>query len=204
MDLVIATRNRHKLDEIRAIFHIPGLRLIGADDIPGLPEVPEDGASLEENAILKASAIARASKKWALADDSGLEVAALDGLPGIRSARYAGEPPNPEANNRKLLDELSRHTDRRARFRTVIALASPSGRARCVEGVCEGAIVRAPRGTGGFGYDPLFQPGGYDQTFAEMDAAEKNRISHRARALERALRAWRDVLARQPAEWPDP
>ncbi len=202
MHLIVATRNRHKLEEIRSILNLPGIALIAADDIPDLPDVDEDGATLEENAVKKAATLARAAHAWTLADDSGLEVAALGGLPGVRSARYAGASADYAANNQKLLAALRHLENRRARFRTVIALASPSGRTRCVEGACEGVIVAAPRGAGGFGYDPLFQPDGYDQTFAEMDAAEKNRISHRARALDSAVRAWRDLLLTAPADWP--
>jgi XTP/dITP diphosphohydrolase len=197
MKLLIATRNRHKLDEIRAILGAGvGLELVGADEIPGLPEVVEDGDTFAANAARKASALARASGLWSLADDSGLEVDALGGAPGVISARYAGEPADPAANNRKLLRALDGVADRRARFRCAIALAEPGGAVRTVEGRCEGSIAHAPRGAGGFGYDPLFVPEGGRETFAEMDPARKNAISHRGRALAAAAAAWTGLLAR--------
>jgi XTP/dITP diphosphohydrolase len=202
MQLLIATRNRHKLDEIRAIFRVKGLELASAADFPQAPEVVEDGDTFEANAVKKAVALARATGLWTLADDSGLEVDALGGAPGVISARYAGEPVDPAANNRKLLLALSGRSDRRARFRCAIALASPSGTARTVLGDCEGAIALGPRGDGGFGYDPLFVPAGHQETFAEMDAGRKNLISHRGRALEKAAAAWSDLLARSPVDWP--
>lgn len=173
----------------------PGLDLLGAQEVPGAPEVEEDGATFEENAIKKAVTLARATGLWALADDSGLEVEALGGIPGVHSARYAGEPIKYSANNKKLLDALRGESNRRARFRTVIALASPSGETRTVEGVCEGVITEKPRGRKGFGYDPIFQPDGYSLTFGEMDPEEKNRISHRAKALANARAQWGDLLA---------
>jgi XTP/dITP diphosphohydrolase len=131
---------------------------------------------------------------WALADDSGLVVDALNGEPGIYSARYAGEPVSYEANNRKLLSRLASSRNRRARFRCAIALSDPTGRCRAVEGECEGTITRHPRGDSGFGYDPVFVPDGYCLTFAELDGETKNRISHRAVALARAREAWIDIL----------
>ena len=159
-------------------------------DFPDLPEVIEDGATFEDNAIKKAVTIARLTEMWTIADDTGLEVDALGGEPGVYSARYAGEPVSYEANNAKLLSALVGTKDRTARFRCVIALSSPSGDARTVEGRCEGSIIDALRGDGGFGYDPLFEPVGYGQTFAEMDIDEKNRISHRAVALQKARDEW--------------
>lgn len=202
MRLVIASRNRHKVDEFRALLGVPGLVLSGADEWPGAPLVHEDGNTFEENAAKKAVALARATGQWALADDSGLEVEALGGAPGVHSAVFAGEPRDDQANNRKLLDALRGVSNRRARFRAVLALASPSGRVETVEGVCEGRIAWEPRGSGGFGYDPLFVPEGYDKTFAEMTPAEKNALSHRGRAVARALDRWRHLFEGDYADWP--
>jgi len=194
MKLVIATRNKHKLEEIREIFHIPGLTVVSAFDFPEVPDVVEDGDTFEANAVKKAVTLARATGLMALADDSGLEVDALNGAPGVYSARYAGEPVSYQANNRKLLASLKNETNRRARFRCVIALAGPDGHARVVDGRCEGTIAFEERGDKGFGYDPLFIPDGHTVTFSEMDAAAKHAISHRGRALRRAAAEWADAL----------
>jgi XTP/dITP diphosphohydrolase len=194
MTLLVATRNAHKLLELRAMLAGDGLLLIGADDRPGLPEVDEDADTFEGNALKKARALCLASGLWTLADDSGLEVDALGGAPGVRSARYAGPSADTAANNAKLLQALQGVTKRQARFRCVLALAAPDGRVWTVAGCCEGRLLEAPRGVAGFGYDPLFIPEGYDVTFAELPAATKNRISHRARALAAARCAWADVL----------
>jgi XTP/dITP diphosphohydrolase len=192
MQLLIATRNAHKLDEIRSILQLPGVEIVGADDVPGLPEVVEDGDTFEANAAKKAVELAAASGLLTLADDSGLEVDALDKAPGVYSARYAGEPSDDAANNRKLLAALDGVAARTARFRCAMALATPDGRYETVDGRCEGRIELAPRGAEGFGYDPLFVPDGFDQTFAELDAASKNRISHRGAALAAAKSTWWD------------
>jgi len=197
MKLLVATRNRHKLDEIRQIFALPGLELLAADEVPGLPEeVVEDAETFEGNALKKARELCAASGLWTLADDSGLEVAALGNAPGVYSARYAGEPCSYPANNAKLLCELKGVADRRARFRCAIALCAPDGREWTVEGHCPGRIIGEERGANGFGYDPLFVPDGYGQTFAELDGAVKNRISHRGIALAQAAAAWRAMLTR--------
>lgn len=194
MKLVLATRNKHKLEEIDAIFNFEGLQISSALDYPEIPDVVEDGDTLEANAIKKAVTLAKALDCWAMADDSGLEVDALDGAPGVYSARYAGEDVSYDANNVKLLHELSDKDNRAAAFRTVIALSDPAGNTRTVEGRCDGAIIDACRGDEGFGYDPLFVPAGYDLTFAELGSEEKNQISHRARALKAAEAAWADLL----------
>jgi len=194
MKLLIASHNPKKLKEIKEILAVPGLELVSALDIPNAPEVVEDGLTFQENAAKKALTLARATGQWALADDSGLEVDALNGAPGVHSARYAGEPVKYAANNQKLLAALRGESNRRARFRCVIALADPKGEVRMVEGTCEGVITEALRGRKGFGYDPLFQPEGYAATFAEMDSQEKNRISHRGRALARARQEWGGLL----------
>lgn len=196
MKLLIASHNPKKLKEINEILAVPGLELVSALDIPNAPDVVEDGLTFQENAAKKALTLARATGLWALADDSGLEVDALNGAPGVHSARYAGEPVKYAANNQKLLAALRGETNRRARFRCVIALADPQGEVRMVEGSCEGVITEALRGRKGFGYDPLFQPEGYTVTFAEMDSQEKNRISHRGRALARAKQEWSGLLQR--------
>jgi XTP/dITP diphosphohydrolase len=197
MRLLLATRNHHKAAEIRAILRAPEGAILTAEEFPWLPDVVEDGATFEENAAKKATTLARATGLWALGDDSGLEVDALDGAPGVFSARYAGEPANYEANNRKILERMEGVADRRARFRCALALSDPAGQVRTVEGRCEGVLIREPRGRHGFGYDPLFVPDGYTQTFAEMDGELKNRISHRAAALCRAAQAWADIISAQ-------
>ena len=195
MRLLVATRNKHKLEEILQIFALPGLELLAADEVPGLPEdVVEDAETFEGNALKKARELCRASGLWTLADDSGLEVVALNNAPGVYSARYAGEPCSYPANNAKLLRELDGVADRRARFRCVIALCAPDGREWTVEGSCPGRIIQELRGSNGFGYDPLFVPEGFDKTFAELDGATKNRISHRGLALREASRAWQLLL----------
>jgi XTP/dITP diphosphohydrolase len=196
MKLLVATRNKHKLEEIRQIFTLPGLELLAADDVPGLPEdVVEDADTFEGNALKKARERSEASGLWTLADDSGLEVVALGNAPGVHSARYAGEPCSYPANNAKLLRELQGVADRRARFRCVIALRAPDGREWTAEGSCQGRIILEPRGANGFGYDPLFVPDGFEQTFAELDGATKNSLSHRGRALRRAAADWHGLLA---------
>ena len=202
MKLLIATHNPDKLAEIRAVFRLPGLVITSALDYPDLPEVLEDGETLEENAVKKAVSLATATGLWALADDTGLEVDALDGAPGISSARHAGEWATYLDNVNKLLAELRDVVNRSARFHTVISLSDPRGKTACVEGEIRGSITKSRRGDHGFGYDPVFLPDGYDKTFAEMMAEEKNAISHRARALQQARNRWGGLLATEPARFP--
>ncbi len=190
MKLLIATPNPHKLEEIHAIFNFQGLEVCSAFDFPHIPDVVEDGDTLEANAIKKAVEICRATGLPALADDSGLEVEALNGEPGVYSARWSGEGCTYADNNKKLLRELAGNPNRRARFRTVIALALPGEKPLTVEGSVQGRIIEELRGNQGFGYDPLFVPDGYNQTFAELPAEVKNKISHRARALNAASNVW--------------
>ncbi len=192
--LLIATSNRHKIEEIRAILSLAGVELVAPADVGVSAEVEEDRPTFAGNAAKKAVTLAQRSGLWAIADDSGLEVEALGGEPGVFSARYAGEPVSYEANNRKLLLNLRDAADRRARFRCAIALASPTGEVRVVEGDCRGVIVKAPRGTGGFGYDPLFVPDGHTETFGEMNPSLKNSLSHRGTALRKAKAEWGDLL----------
>ncbi len=181
--LVIATSNPGKLQELRKIlpesFTILSLGDLGFDE-----EIPETGASLEENALLKARFVHERFGGDCMADDSGLEVEDLGYAPGVHSARYAGIPSDPRANNQKLIRELEGKKNRKARFRTVLALIYKN-KEHLFEGSLDGTISLSPSGTGGFGYDPLFIPDGYDFTFAEMDPDLKNRISHRARAVEK-------------------
>lgn len=184
MKLVIATRNKGKKKEIAALLEPLSVDVLSLTDFPGAPEVEEDAPTLEGNAKKKALASLAYFSLPALADDTGLEVDALDGRPGVYSARYAGEDGNAEANRALLCKELKGVRNRTARFRTVMAFADGED-VHFFEGVCEGRILDHEVGTGGFGYDPLFVPDGYEQTFAEMPAAEKNKISHRGRALAR-------------------
>lgn len=199
MKLVIASRNPHKLQEIQAIFAAPAhernpLEILTSFDFPEIPDVIEDGSTLEANAIKKAVEICRATGLPALADDSGLEVEALNGEPGVYSARWSGEGCTYQDNNAKLVRELAGNPNRRARFRTVMALALPGEPPQTVEGSIQGIILEKARGDQGFGYDPLFVPDGYNQTFAELSAEVKNRISHRARALNAAAHVWKEIL----------
>jgi len=184
--VVAATANPHKLEEMTAVVG-PVLELRPRP--PDLPDVIEDGATLEANARLKAVAVADATGLAALADDTGLEVDALGGAPGVRSSRYAGESAVDADNVAKLLRELEGATDRRARFRTVLVLRRPDGSETVAEGDVTGTIAEAARGERGFGYDPVFVPDGQGgRSFAELTQEEKNAISHRGRAL-------RDLLA---------
>lgn len=184
--LVIATFNPHKLMEIQAILPPLPLALKALSDFPGAEPAEEDGATLEENAARKALAAARFTGHWALADDTGLEVDALGGGPGVRSARYAGEKASAAENNARLLSSLEGLPPgkRSARFACVTALASPSGELRTSRGTLEGRITSGARGAKGFGYDPLFEVGGGPRTLAEFTEAEKNSVSHRALALK--------------------
>jgi XTP/dITP diphosphohydrolase len=203
MKLLIATGNTHKLREIRGILSVPGLDILSPREWPHpLPEIVEDGATFEANAVKKAMLTAIATGLWTLADDSGLEVESLGNAPGVRSARYAGEPSDDAANNALLLKNMAGSPSRAARFRCAIALCSPKGRSQVVEGSCPGTILTTPRGTQGFGYDPLFVPEGETRTFAEMPDTDKNAISHRARALRKARENWGALMAGDFADWP--
>ncbi len=195
MRIVLATRNPGKVAELRALLADLPVELVSAAEVAGAPEVEEDAPTLEGNARKKALALHAHTGLPALADDTGLEVDALGGRPGVHSARYAsqGEPAPAEAgdaeagdaaNRARLLRELQLAPRRAARFRTALAFAVGDDEVRFFEGVCEGAITQDERGTGGFGYDAIFQPEGEVRTFAEMPAEEKNRISHRRRALD--------------------
>ena len=188
MQLLVATRNRDKLKELRALLAELNLEVISAADIPGLHDVVEDAATVKDNAIKKAVETARFAKKLTLADDTGLEVDALNGEPGVRSARYAGEEASYFENNKKLLKSLEgvAGEKRSARFRCVVAIADENGLVDTVEGVCNGVLIEKEKGGGGFGYDPLFIPDGQVKTFAELSLEVKNRISHRAKALQKA------------------
>lgn len=185
--ILVATQNEKKRAEIKEILaDMPGILLRGPDDFPFLPEVEEDGNTYQENAIKKATVLAKACNTWAMADDSGLEIDALNGRPGIYSCRYASPNATDEKNIEKVLSELKGVPKERrtARFICSIALADPYGLFFIVEGRCEGFITEGPRGKGGFGYDPVFSVPEYHQTFAELVPSIKNRISHRANALK--------------------
>ena len=181
--LVIATNNAHKLEEIRAILG-DKVEVLSLKDIQCDVDIPETADTLEGNAVLKAEYIYRHYGLDCFADDTGLEVEALNGAPGVYSARYAGgEGHDSEANMRKLLAEMEGKTNRKAQFRTAICLIE-GGAEHLFEGVVKGEIIEEKRGASGFGYDPVFMPEGYTETFAEMGSEEKNRISHRARAVQ--------------------
>lgn len=192
--LLLASRNPGKLRELRALLADLTIRVLGPDQVEALPEVEESGVTFRANAELKARACAAAAGCWALADDSGLEVDALDGAPGARSARFAGDDATDAENNARLLDALEGvpPAQRTARFRCVVVVADPDGTIlAAAAGTTEGRIGDAPRGSGGFGYDPLFLSDDLGIPFGEALPEEKNRVSHRARALAQI----RDVLA---------
>jgi len=181
--LVIATRNQGKLKEISALLKDYPVDIKTLDDFGPIPEVVEDGETFDENAYKKASFTARVLGFPALADDSGLVVPALDGAPGVHSARWAGENATDEDKCRKLLRELDGVMERQAAFECVISIAVPGGPALTYEGRCEGEILTAPRGASGFGYDPVFYYTPLKKTFAEISREEKSRVSHRGQAL---------------------
>ncbi|GIW47304.1 MAG: XTP/dITP diphosphatase [Deltaproteobacteria bacterium] len=185
-EIVIATKNSGKIREFYSLLYPIFSRIISLGELGCSVEIVEDGSSFSENALKKARIVAELTKKPTIADDSGLEVFALNGRPGIFSARYAGENAGDRENIEKLLRELKGITDRRARFVCSLALVFPDGEEVVAEGVCEGTIVDKPRGNGGFGYDPVFLLPEVDKTMAELSLEEKNLFSHRARAL-RAL-----------------
>jgi XTP/dITP diphosphohydrolase len=191
-ELLLATTNRGKLAELRALLAGLPVDLVSlAQVLPGRPPPVEDGATFLDNALIKARAAMKATMMMTIAEDAGLEVDALGGRPGVRSARYAGEGATDAQNNAALLKALHEVEDdqRTARFRCVLVLVDPWTEGEVVaEGRCEGTIARQPRGGGGFGYDPLFVVGGSGRTMAELGEEEKNRVSHRARAVE-AMRA---------------
>ena len=194
MRIVFATNNNHKLSEIRSILG-DSFEVLSLKDISCDVDIPETGTTLEENALQKAQYVYDHYHIDCFADDTGLEVDALNGAPGVYSARYAGDGHDSEANMTKLLKELGENNNRKARFRTVIALIQKKNVCPCgctsikeihqFEGIVEGEIIRECRGGEGFGYDPIFQPEGYDQTFAELGMDIKNHISHRARATQK-------------------
>ncbi len=183
--IVFATNNEHKLRELKEIlsgkFEILGLKDIGCNE-----DIPETAETIEENSMQKAEYVSRKYTIDCFADDTGLEIEALDGRPGVYSARYAGEEKNMEKNIEKILSELKDKENRKARFKTVISLIL-NGEKHQFEGIVNGEITKSKQGTGGFGYDPVFMPEGFKITFAEMSSEEKNLISHRGRAVQKLI-----------------
>jgi XTP/dITP diphosphohydrolase len=197
LDLLIATGNIGKLVEMRVLLGQLPINLMTLKDFPGILEVEESGATYEENAVLKAKGYAQQTGLWALADDSGFEVEALGRAPGVISARYAGAGASDRDRIDFLLGQLDDASDRRARFMCVAALADATGMiASITQGVCEGRVIDEVRGGNGFGYDPIFIPQGFEQTFAELNSDIKNNISHRAKALH-AMRPFLEQLIRE-------
>lgn len=198
MDIVIATSNQNKLKEFRALLNGFEVNVLSLKDFPLISPVVEDGKSFYENALKKATTVARQTGKFTVADDSGLEVEALGGKPGVFSSRFAGEEASDEENNARLLKELQGvpFDKRRAFFKCVLVMATPEGETAFVEGECKGMIIDELRGHYGFGYDPLFLVPEYDKTFSEIKPDEKNKISHRAKAFQKLLKLLPDYLPR--------
>ena len=189
-DLVIATKNKKKKEEILRLLGKPGLKIWSLADFPNIAPIEEDGFTFDDNAVKKATVAARETGMLALADDSGLEVEALGGKPGVYSARYAGPDANDEMNNRKLLHELKGMPmeKRRARYKCSVALAEPDGNFKITRGECFGLIATSPKGNTGFGYDPIFIIPRYAKTVAELGPKVKDKISHRSEAVYQARR----------------
>ncbi len=196
MRLILATRNQGKTKELVSLLSPLDLDVVSLSLYPELPEIIEDGTTFAENAAKKARTIALATGCLAMGDDSGLEVDFLNGAPGIFSARFAGEKSDDLANNTKLLKLLENvpWEQRKARFFCVVAIATPSGRIFTAEGSCQGVIAFEQKGSGGFGYDPLFYVPGLEKTFAELEPDVKNKISHRARALAGAYKVLHEII----------
>lgn len=194
--ILIATRNKGKVEEFKALFNKFAIDVQSLHDLEeNLPDVEETGETFKENARLKAEEISRILNRPVIADDSGLVIDPLDGRPGVHSARYAHENATDEENNEKVLNELKQVNDenRTARFVAVLALSIPNETTIFTEGVCEGKIATSPKGTNGFGYDPIFIPNGYNKTLAQLSNNEKNKISHRYHALQ----ALEDVIIKK-------
>ncbi|MDX5474005.1 MAG: XTP/dITP diphosphatase [Bacillaceae bacterium] len=191
-ELIIATNNEGKVKEFQNIFSEKGYTVRSLKDFPEIDDVEETGTTFEENALLKAQTVAKALKVVVIADDSGLEVDALNGEPGVYSARYAGTDKNDEANIDKVLEKLQEVPEekRTARFVCVLAVAMPDGESLTVRGTCEGFIANERKGENGFGYDPIFYIKEIDKTMAQLSKEEKNKISHRARAIELLAKRW--------------
>lgn len=185
-EIVLASRNPNKIEELRELLSLPDLRVLSTADFPELEEVDEDALTLEGNALKKAHYVAMVTGLPSLADDTGLEVSALNGAPGIYSARYAGEQASYDDNVEKLLSEMENIEQRKAQFRTVVAFVD-ADKQWMFEGVCRGHISRYRKGVKGFGYDPIFVPDGFEQSFAEMGSKQKNSISHRGLAMKEAV-----------------
>ena len=192
--IVLATRNRGKVKELQEMLAGFPVEIRSLDDFGPLPEVVEDGATFDDNAYKKAIFTAKALGLPAMADDSGLAVEALEGAPGVYSARYAGEAADDAANIAKLLQDMEGREDRRAAFVCVLSLAVPSGPALTYEGRCEGEITHEPKGSGGFGYDPVMFYAPLGKTFAEMSPEEKNRVSHRGQAMAQVREEFDKIL----------
>lgn len=201
LEIVIATRNAGKFRELKALLAIPGVRWHSLDGLH-VPTIREDGRTFEDNAVKKARVIAKTTGKLVVADDSGLEVDALGGAPGVRSARFAGRHGHDHANTAKVLRLLRTlpSSQRTARFRCVLALANPTHVVAVREGILRGRITEIPKGRRGFGYDPIFLVPRFCRTTAELSLADKNRISHRARAARRLRAILQQMLRRQRAE----
>ena len=185
MELVFATNNKHKLEELQAIIG-DKIKLLSLKDIGCSEDIPEEQPTLEGNANQKSTYVFEKYGYPCFADDTGLEIEVLNGEPGVYSARYAGEEKSAEANMNKVLQKLAKIKNRKARFRTVISLII-NGTENQFEGIVEGKIISEKKGVSGFGYDPIFQPDGFETTFAEMNIADKNKISHRARAVQKLI-----------------
>ena len=182
--LVLASRNQHKIEEMKALLQPLGMQVLSALDFPNLKEVDEDKPTLEGNALKKANYVFKTTGLPSLSDDTGLEVDALNGAPGVYSARYAGEDVSYQDNVLKLLTEMNDISNRKAQFRTVVAFVT-SEHEITFEGYVGGKILNEQKGNRGFGYDPVFQPNGFERSFAELDSEIKNSISHRGRALQK-------------------
>lgn len=191
MELVFATNNKHKLEELQAILGNQ-FKLLSLKDVGCNEEIPEDQATLEGNARQKSFFIYNKYGYNCFADDTGLEIESLNGEPGVFSARYAGEEKSSEANMQKILNKMIKINNRKARFRTVISLII-DGNEKQFEGIVKGKILNEKRGHSGFGYDPIFQPCGFDLSFAEMSLADKNKISHRGRAVQKLIQHLRSM-----------
>ena len=195
MKILLATQNLGKVKELQALLHGEEIEVMSLRDIANWEEVEETGETFAENAALKARVAAKRSGLISLADDSGLEVDALKGAPGVYSARYAGEPKDDERNNEKLIKELEGvpEEERSGRFRCALVIATPEGEEFLTEGTVEGRIQKERRGTEGFGYDPLFYLPDFKRTMAELNVSQKNKLSHRAQAFQKAIPILREI-----------